>query len=135
MKNIKILSFLTFLLLPLNSYSFDTGMIEKEIGGSRLLKSPATIEGVVFDRTITQTGFSFYKEFMQLWQVETLLKKYSVTLRETPKAREGSVIFIERGNVLLYKLVIGFRDKKIKENARNSLKVVKLKLKIKKSSL
>jgi hypothetical protein len=123
-----ILPYFTLLLFSSSILAFDTGFIENIEKRSVATEESEMIQGVVFDRTITQTGFVFYQAFIQLWRAETNLHRHSITLRETPTARQGSIIWIEEGNVLLYKFVISLRNQKIQKKAENSLKTIRLKL-------
>ena len=123
-----ILPYFILLLFSSSILAFDTGVIENIEKKSVATEESEMIQGVVFDRTITQTGFVFYQAFIQLWRSETNLHRHSITLRETPTARQGSIIWIEEGNILLYKLVISLRNQKIQKKAENSLKTIRLKL-------
>ena len=128
MKKIKIISYLLFLLLSSQAFSFDTGVLENTIKNNSEAEELELIQGIVFDRTITQTGFVFYQEFMRLWRAETSLHQYSITLRETPTARQGSIIWIEQGNTLLHKVVISLRNQQIQKKSESSLKAIRPKL-------
>ncbi len=129
MKKIKFISFLSFLLFSSQAYSFDTGSIENIVkNNDEKIKEVELIQGIVFDRTITQTGLVFYQEFMKLWRAEINLHQYSITLRETPTARQGSIIWIEQGSSLLHKVVISLRNQQIQKKAESSLKAIRPKL-------
>lgn len=103
----------------------DNGLIENP---DENLESAESLQGMVFDRTITQTGFSFHQLFAQQWLANALSRSHSLTIRETPTARSGSIIWIEEGTTLLYKLSIGLRNKAMDEKAEETFKIVASKL-------
>lgn len=112
------------LLSSQNLMAFDdSGLIENNQQGIS-----HALQGVVFDRTITQSGLQFYQSFTRLWQMETLAHNYSLTIRETPSARYGSIIHIEQGSRRLAHLNIGMRNRQIDHKASQSLKQIKTQL-------
>ncbi|RTZ67600.1 MAG: hypothetical protein DSZ29_00510 [Aquificaceae bacterium] len=123
-----IYCYLSILLFSCQAQAFDTGFIESNTQTS-LIKESDILQGTIFDRTITQIGFAFYQKFTQKWRAETFLHRHSITLRETPTARQGSIIRIEEGNTLLYKFTVGLRNQALDKKAEESLKAIRLKLK------
>lgn len=123
-----IFYYFSILLFSYQAQAFDTGFIESDMKNSLIIEESEMIQGVIFDRTITQIGFVFYQKFIQKWRAETALHSHSITLRETPTARQGSTIWIEEGNRLLCKIIIGLRNQELNKKAEYSLKTIRLKL-------
>lgn len=103
----------------------DSGLIES---ATATLEETENLHGIIFDRTITQTGFSFYQEFNRQWLEDASSSNHTLTVRETPTARQGSLIWIEEGSTLLHRLSIGLHNKNIAEKADASLQTVRQRL-------
>lgn len=98
----------------------DQGLIES---GLDTLDGKETSYGITFDRTVTHIGFNFYQTFTRLWMAEQLSGRHTLTIRETPTARHGSIIWIEEGSKPLHRLNIGLRNNHVAEKAAESLQV------------
>lgn len=121
-KKIKKTFLSIFLLLLVSSVSAfeDKGFIES---GLDTLEGKEASYGITFDRTITHIGFNFYQAFTRLWMAEQLSGRHTLTIRETPTARHGSIIWIEEGSKPLHRLNIGLRNNGVTEKVAESLQV------------
>lgn len=99
----------------------DSGLIETDPTNTDALDN---LNGILFDRTITQVGLDFYQAFNRLWLAEAGSHNRTLTIRETPTARQGSIIWVEEGSTLLYRLTISLRDRKVTEKAEETLQAI-----------
>lgn len=110
----------------------DSGLLEPT---SPSADETGTIRGIIFDRTITQTGLGFYQAFAQLWQTDNASLNHSLSIRETPTARYGSVIWIEEGSKLLHRVTIGQRNQELDKKAQESWEAIRPQLSVDNQSL
>lgn len=109
---------------PINAFE-DQGGIESS---EKVVDEMTALQGVIFDRTITQTGLHFYQAFAHLWLSESISQQYALSIRETPTARQGSIVWIEEGSRLLHRISISQRDKDLGELAKSSIQAIRGKL-------
>lgn len=62
-----------------------------ELSGTQL----DAASGFIVDRTITNFGAEFVREFSHAWRTEPGTEKLDLTILEKPSARWGSTIFVE----------------------------------------
>jgi curli production assembly/transport component CsgE len=65
-----------------------------ELSGSALEEAT----GFIVDRTITNFGAMFVREFAQAWRTQIVTGGVDLTIVEKPSARWGSTIFVEHNN-------------------------------------
>lgn len=60
------------------------------------------LEGLILDATVTPRGRDFFRAFVDAWRLLDARTRYTVTLRELPSPRQGSIVSVEfRGRPLL----------------------------------
>lgn len=64
--------------------------------------SELLLDGLILDATITPRGRDFFRSFVEAWRLLDARTRYTVTLREQPSPRQGSVVSVEfRGRAVL----------------------------------
>lgn len=64
------------------------------------------INGLILDRTITQSGHDFYQQFSAHWLAANFSQKTNLVISEKPSARWGSSIVISSLNYVLFRTSI-----------------------------
>lgn len=60
------------------------------------------LEGLVLDDTVTPRGREFFRRFVEAWRELDARSRFTVTLREQPNPRQGSMVWVEyRGRQVL----------------------------------
>jgi len=64
--------------------------------------SELLLDGLILDATVTPRGRDFFRSFVEAWRQLDARTRYTVTLREQPSPRQGSVVSVEfRGRTVL----------------------------------
>lgn len=64
--------------------------------------SELLLDGLILDATVTPRGRDFFRSFVEAWRLLDARTRYTVTLREQPSPRQGSIVSVEfRGRALL----------------------------------
>jgi curli production assembly/transport component CsgE len=64
--------------------------------------SELLLDGLILDATVTPRGRDFFRSFVEAWRLLDARTRYTVTLREQPSPRQGSVVSVEfRGRAVL----------------------------------
>ena len=64
--------------------------------------SELLLEGLILDATLTPRGRDFFRSFVDAWRQLDARTRYTVTLREQPSPRQGSIVSVEfRGRAVL----------------------------------
>lgn len=81
--------------------------------------------GVVVNDTVTFIGQDFYSTFVASWREEANVERFTVTVRERPSARWGSLISIEYEHREMFRAFLspGRRDF-VRQAARDASQIV-----------
>jgi curli production assembly/transport component CsgE len=76
----------------------DRGNIDRGIVDESRMPSLEQSSGFVVDRTITNFGAEFVRQFAQSWREQAGTAQFDVTITEKPSARWGSLVLVEHDN-------------------------------------
>lgn len=81
--------------------------------------------GVVVNDTVTFIGNEFYSTFVASWREEPNVERFTVTVRERPSARWGSLISVEYENREMFRAFLspGRRDF-VRQAAQDASRIV-----------
>lgn len=85
--------------------------------------------GFIIDRTVTNFGAQFVRDFSQAWRTMTNTDAVDLTIVEKPSARWGSTIFVEHNNQAIARVFLqAGRSAAIKPVAENTARYMAGKL-------
>ena len=78
--------------------NIDRGNIDRGIVDESKLPGLEQATGFVVDRTVTNFGAEFVRQFSQSWREQPGTAEFDVTIVEKPSARWGSIVLVEHDN-------------------------------------
>lgn len=82
------------------------------------------LQGLIIDRTVTQTGHEFYRSFNAEWQEQEGVQSYTLTIKELPSARWGSRLLVEAQGEVVFRTVLFPGARQIDERAKAAVPFV-----------
>lgn len=61
------------------------------------------IDGLIYDETVTKSGYDFYRLFYNKWKEPSNAKNYSITIMERPGPGLGTIIEVKLNDITVYK--------------------------------